>query len=103
MEPEALEPEARAAQLPEEPNRFIGRERELSYLRDALRRTRALTLCGAGGIGKTRLALRLLATTAGDFHRVILGIATMSLFVVVLNRIFWRPLYYYAERKYRLT
>ena len=67
MEPEALEPEARAAQLPEEPNRFIGRERELSYLRDALRRTRALTLCGAGGIGKTRLALRLLATMAGEF------------------------------------
>ncbi len=65
--PEAREPEARAAQLPEEPNRFIGRERELSYLRDALRRTRALTLCGAGGIGKTRLALRLLATMAGDF------------------------------------
>jgi len=27
----------------------------------------------------------------------------MSLFVVVINRIFWRPLYYYAERKYRLT
>jgi predicted ATPase/DNA-binding CsgD family transcriptional regulator len=65
--PEAREPEARAAQLPGEPNRFIGRERELSYLRDALRRTRALTLCGAGGIGKTRLALRLLATMAGDF------------------------------------
>ena len=54
-------------QLPEEPNRFIGRERELGYLRDALHRTRALTLCGAGGIGKTRLALRLLAVTAGDF------------------------------------
>src|SRR5580693_10648950 len=67
LEPEAREPEARAAQLPGEPNRFIGRERELSYLRDALRRTRALTLCGAGGIGKTRLALRLLATMAGDF------------------------------------
>ncbi len=32
-----------------------------------LHRTRALTLCGAGGIGKTRLALRLLATMAGDF------------------------------------
>ncbi len=43
------------------------------------------------------------ATTAGDFHRIILGIATMSLFVVVINRFFWRPLYYYAERKYRLT
>jgi NitT/TauT family transport system permease protein len=43
------------------------------------------------------------ATAAGDFHRIILGIGTMSLFVVVINRLFWRPLYYYAERKYRLT
>jgi NitT/TauT family transport system permease protein len=43
------------------------------------------------------------ATTAGDFHRIVLGIWTMSLFVVIINRLFWRPLYYYAERKYRLT
>lgn len=43
------------------------------------------------------------ATTAGDFHRIVLGIATMSLFVVVINRLFWRPLYYFAERKFRLT
>jgi NitT/TauT family transport system permease protein len=43
------------------------------------------------------------ATTAGDFHRIVLGVGTMSLFVVVINRLFWRPLYYYAERKYRLT
>jgi NitT/TauT family transport system permease protein len=27
----------------------------------------------------------------------------MSLFVVIINRLFWRPLYYFAERKYRLT
>ncbi len=43
------------------------------------------------------------ATTAGDFHRIVLGITTMSLFVVLINRMFWRPLYYYAERKFRLT
>ncbi len=43
------------------------------------------------------------ATAAGDFHRIVLGISIMSLFVVVINRLFWRPLYYYAERKYRLT
>jgi len=43
------------------------------------------------------------ATAAGDFHRIVLGIATMSLFVVAINRFFWRPLYYYAERKFRLT
>jgi NitT/TauT family transport system permease protein len=41
-------------------------------------------------------------TAAGDFHRIVLGIAVMSLFVVVINRVFWRPLYRYAERKFRL-
>jgi predicted ATPase/DNA-binding CsgD family transcriptional regulator len=55
------------AHLPEEPNSFIGRERELSELRQMLRQTRALTLCGPGGIGKTRLALRVLATVAAEF------------------------------------
>jgi NitT/TauT family transport system permease protein len=43
------------------------------------------------------------ATADGDFHRVVLGITVMSLFVVILNRSFWRPLYRYAERKYRLS
>ena len=56
------------AHLPEEPNSFIGRERELAELRQMLHRTRALTLCGPGGIGKTRLALRLLALTAAEFR-----------------------------------
>jgi predicted ATPase/DNA-binding NarL/FixJ family response regulator len=55
------------AHLPEEPNSFIGRERELAELRQLLHRTRALTLCGPGGIGKTRLALRLMATAAAEF------------------------------------
>ena len=43
------------------------------------------------------------ATAAGDFHRIVLGITTMCLFVVTINRAFWRPLYYYAERHYRLS
>jgi predicted ATPase/DNA-binding CsgD family transcriptional regulator len=55
------------AHLPEEPNRFIGREREIADLRRMLRQARALTLCGPGGIGKTRLALRLLAAAAEEF------------------------------------
>src|SRR5579863_2157309 len=41
-------------------------------------------------------------TDAGDFHHIVLGIAVMSFFVVLINRIFWRPLYLYAERKFRL-
>jgi NitT/TauT family transport system permease protein len=43
------------------------------------------------------------ATAAGDFRRTVLGIVVMSLFVVVLNRTFWRPLYARAERKFRLS
>jgi NitT/TauT family transport system permease protein len=42
------------------------------------------------------------ATEAGDFHRIVLGIVVMSTFVVIVNRAFWRPLYWYAERKFRL-
>lgn len=42
------------------------------------------------------------ATAAGDFHRIVLGIAVMSAFVVLINRLFWRPLYILAERKFRL-
>jgi NitT/TauT family transport system permease protein len=42
------------------------------------------------------------ATQAGDFHRIVLGIAVMSLFVVIINRALWRPLYRYAERNFRL-
>jgi NitT/TauT family transport system permease protein len=41
-------------------------------------------------------------TDLGDFHRIVLGIAVMSFYVVVVNRTFWRPLYFYAERKFRL-
>src|SRR2546430_2503427 len=55
------------ANLPQEPNSFVGREHELDELCRLVGVTRALTLCGAGGIGKSRLALRLLAEAAGEF------------------------------------
>ncbi|SQF99093.1 anion ABC transporter permease [Paucimonas lemoignei] len=42
------------------------------------------------------------ATEAGDFPRVALGIVVMSMFVVGFNRLLWRPLYRYAERRLRL-
>jgi predicted ATPase/DNA-binding CsgD family transcriptional regulator len=53
--------------LYEEPNSFIGRERELDELCRFVRVMRASTLCGPGGIGKTRLAQRILAGLADDF------------------------------------
>jgi NitT/TauT family transport system permease protein len=43
------------------------------------------------------------ATTAGNFQHLVLGIAVMSVLVTIINRTFWRPLYQYAERKYKLT
>ena len=43
------------------------------------------------------------ATTEGNFHRIVLGVVTMSLYVLLINRLLWRPLYYYAERKFRLS
>lgn len=53
--------------LPAEPNAFVGRERDVADLRRLLEGMRSVTLCGAGGIGKTRLALHV-AWTMLDAH-----------------------------------
>jgi NitT/TauT family transport system permease protein len=42
------------------------------------------------------------ATDKGDFPKIVLGVAMMSLFVTLFNRLFWRQLYAYAERRLRL-
>jgi predicted ATPase/DNA-binding CsgD family transcriptional regulator len=57
----------RLGNLPAEPNSFVGRERDLGDLRLLLSTVRALTLCGPGGIGKTRLATRLGWQLADEF------------------------------------
>ena len=55
--------------------------------------------------GDTKLAAHGLgayiaqATDAGDFHRIVLGVVVMSLYVVLFNRLLWRPLYAYASRR----
>jgi NitT/TauT family transport system permease protein len=43
------------------------------------------------------------ATATGNFHRIVVGIAVMAAFVTIINRLFWRRLYDYAERRYRLV
>jgi NitT/TauT family transport system permease protein len=42
------------------------------------------------------------ATEAGDFPRVVLGIAIMCILVTLFNRLFWRRLYAFGERRLRL-
>jgi NitT/TauT family transport system permease protein len=55
--------------------------------------------------GKTTLAAQGLGsyikqmTDAGDFHRIALGIGIMCIFVMVLNRFFWRKLYLLADNR----
>ncbi len=41
-------------------------------------------------------------TAEGDYPKIVLGIAVMSLTVMAFNRMLWRPLYAYAERRLRL-
>ena len=52
--------------LPAEISSFVGRAGDLARGADLLREGRLLTLTGAGGAGKTRLALRLAATLAAS-------------------------------------
>jgi NitT/TauT family transport system permease protein len=42
------------------------------------------------------------ATDKGDFPRIVLGVAIMSIVVTLFNRLVWRRLYAYAERRLSL-
>ncbi|MFB8038778.1 AAA family ATPase [Streptomyces sp. NPDC056004] len=46
---------------------FVGRERELAVGRELIEQCRVVTLAGVGGVGKTRLARRLLLHVADQF------------------------------------
>lgn len=53
--------------LPRQLTSFIGREREMAEVKRMLTTTRLLTLSGAGGSGKTRLALQVAAELLEEF------------------------------------
>jgi predicted ATPase len=55
-------------QLPNELSSFVGRERELAELNRLLKSKRLITLTGAGGVGKTRLALQLARASAATYE-----------------------------------
>src|SRR4051812_33080381 len=63
--PAAPSPRGRRDNLPVQLSSFVGRERELAEIRRLLGRTRVLSLTGAGGAGKTRLALEAGASLTG--------------------------------------
>jgi len=42
------------------------------------------------------------ATADGDYPKIVLGVAVMSIFVIMFNRLLWRPLYGLAETRLRL-
>ena len=42
-------------------------------------------------------------TAAGDYPHIMLGIITMSIYVVLFNRLLWRPLYAFAEERARVS
>ena len=56
-----------ASSLPAQLTSFVGREAELTQLRELLPDNRLVTLTGAGGVGKTRLAVQVAAAMAGEF------------------------------------
>ena len=65
---EAVRP-ARSHNLPVQLTSFVGREREIARVLGLLDSTRLLTLTGAGGSGKTRLALQVAARRRREFAR----------------------------------
>lgn len=70
-----------SSNVPDEPNRFVGREREIAEISELLRRpeVRLLTMTGPGGTGKTRLAIKVCARLRDDFPDGIMFVPLASL------------------------
>jgi predicted ATPase/class 3 adenylate cyclase/DNA-binding CsgD family transcriptional regulator len=56
-----------STRLPAQLTSFVGREAEGIQLRELLAQNRVVTLTGAGGVGKTRLAVQVASGMAGEF------------------------------------
>ena len=53
--------------LPIQLTSFVGRDEQLTQVRELLNQNRLVTLTGAGGAGKTRLAIHIAAQLSGEF------------------------------------
>ncbi len=56
-----------STRLPMQLTSFVGRDAQLTQLRELLAQNRVVTLTGAGGVGKTRLAIQAAAQMAPEF------------------------------------
>ena len=56
-----------ASNLPVQLTSFLGRDAQLTQLRELLAGNRVVTLTGAGGVGETRLAIQVAAAMADEF------------------------------------
>ena len=56
-----------AQHLPVQLTTFVGRDAEMAEVRNLVAQSRLVTLTGAGGVGKTRLAVQVAASVADDF------------------------------------
>ena len=61
-------PPRRPGNLPAEASSFIGRRREIAEVRKKLTEARLISLVGPGGVGKTRLAIRIVADLGRGFR-----------------------------------
>ena len=59
--------ETPSSNLPIQLTSFVGRERDIAEIERLLATTRLLTLTGAGGVGKTRLALQVASQVLDQF------------------------------------
>jgi predicted ATPase/class 3 adenylate cyclase/DNA-binding CsgD family transcriptional regulator len=85
------EPE-NAQRLPAQLTSFIGRERQISEVRELLTANRLVTLTGAGGSGKTRLAIHVAGVHPDDVGYVDLApITDLDLVPVAVSRALGLP------------
>ncbi|MGE5222701.1 MAG: AfsR/SARP family transcriptional regulator, partial [Omnitrophica WOR_2 bacterium] len=66
-EPNRLPSQKPRPNLPLELTRFFGREKEITQVKERLAEGRLVTLTGSGGVGKTRLSLRVIEEVQEDF------------------------------------
>ncbi len=83
-----ISPAMQRISLPAQPTPFIGRKAELAENKELLANTRLLTLLGPGGIGKTRLAVKLAADVPDQFTH---GVHFVSLAPMRSPTILFRP------------